>query len=142
MLVVSDNTAITTLLKVGQVQLLQQLFTRLVIPAAVAEELLRFHPSLPDFCEVRVVATSPRLQRLLAQADIGEAHAISLAVQLSAEALLIDDSLPVLRAAHRYGIGQLLAVRNPDSKLPMVQHWYKWPTQKAQALEDVALWIE
>lgn len=33
-------------------------------------------------------------------------------------ALLIDDSLPVLRAAHRYGIGQLLAVRNPDSKLP------------------------
>lgn len=34
------------------------------------------------------------------------------------KALLIDDSLPVLRAAHRYGIGQLLAVRNPDSKLP------------------------
>ena len=33
-------------------------------------------------------------------------------------ALLIDDSLPVLRAARHYGIGQLLAVRNPDSKLP------------------------
>lgn len=34
------------------------------------------------------------------------------------KALLIDDSLPVLRAARQYGIGQLLAVRNPDSKLP------------------------
>ena len=34
------------------------------------------------------------------------------------KALLIDDSLPVLRAARHYGIGQLLAVRNPDSKLP------------------------
>ena len=33
-------------------------------------------------------------------------------------ALLIDDSLPVLRSAHNYGIAHLLAVRNPDSKLP------------------------
>ena len=33
-------------------------------------------------------------------------------------ALLIDDSLPVLRSANRYGIGQLLAVYKPDSKLP------------------------
>lgn len=34
-------------------------------------------------------------------------------------ALLIDDSLPVLRAAETYGIGQLLAVRHPDSRGPM-----------------------
>jgi len=33
-------------------------------------------------------------------------------------ALLVDDSLPVLRSAARYGIGQLLAVRNPDSRQP------------------------
>ncbi len=33
-------------------------------------------------------------------------------------ALLIDDSLPVLRSASRYGIAQLLAVYKPDSKLP------------------------
>jgi putative hydrolase of the HAD superfamily len=32
--------------------------------------------------------------------------------------LLIDDSLPVLRSARSYGIMQLLAVRNPDSKAP------------------------
>jgi len=32
--------------------------------------------------------------------------------------LLIDDSLPVLRSARNYGIAHLLAVRNPDSKLP------------------------
>jgi len=32
--------------------------------------------------------------------------------------LLIDDSLPVLRSARNYGINHLLAVRNPDSKLP------------------------
>jgi putative hydrolase of the HAD superfamily len=33
-------------------------------------------------------------------------------------ALLVDDSLAVLRAAQAYGIGQLLAIRKPDSKLP------------------------
>lgn len=33
-------------------------------------------------------------------------------------ALLIDDSLSVLRSAQRFGIGQLRAVRKPDSQLP------------------------
>jgi HAD superfamily hydrolase (TIGR01509 family) len=33
-------------------------------------------------------------------------------------ALFIDDSLPVLRAARAFGIGQLLAVRRPDSRRP------------------------
>ena len=32
--------------------------------------------------------------------------------------MLIDDSLPVLRAARDHGIAHLLAVRNPDSKGP------------------------
>jgi putative hydrolase of the HAD superfamily len=32
--------------------------------------------------------------------------------------LFVDDSLSVLKAAQTYGIGQLLAVRNPDSQLP------------------------
>jgi 5'-nucleotidase len=33
-------------------------------------------------------------------------------------ALLIDDSLPVLRSARHYGIAQLLAVKNPDTRGP------------------------
>lgn len=32
--------------------------------------------------------------------------------------LLVDDSLPVLRSAQAYGVGHLLAVRFPDTKLP------------------------
>ena len=43
-------------------------------------------------------------------------HAV---VPFAADAtLLIDDSLPVLRAARAYGIRRLLAVRRPDSRLP------------------------
>jgi putative hydrolase of the HAD superfamily len=33
-------------------------------------------------------------------------------------ALLVDDSLPVLRSARDYGVAQLLAVRQPDSRGP------------------------
>jgi putative hydrolase of the HAD superfamily len=32
--------------------------------------------------------------------------------------MLVDDSLPVLRAARSYGIAELLAVKKPDSKAP------------------------
>lgn len=32
--------------------------------------------------------------------------------------MLVDDSLPVLRAARAYGIGHLLAIRRPDSREP------------------------
>ncbi len=35
-----------------------------------------------------------------------------------ASAMLIDDSLPVLRSARAYGIAQLLAVKHPDSRGP------------------------
>ena len=35
-----------------------------------------------------------------------------------ARTVLIDDSLPVLRAAQGYGVGHLLAVRKPDSRGP------------------------
>jgi putative hydrolase of the HAD superfamily len=38
-----------------------------------------------------------------------------------AATLLIDDSLPVLRAARAYGIGALLAVTAPDSRQPLRQ---------------------
>lgn len=35
-----------------------------------------------------------------------------------ARSLLVDDTLPVLDAARRYGIGHLLAIRRPDTRQP------------------------
>jgi len=32
--------------------------------------------------------------------------------------MLVDDSLPVLRAAHAYGLGRVVAIRRPDSTRP------------------------
>ena len=36
----------------------------------------------------------------------------------SARTLLVDDSLPVLRSAHAYGIGRVIAILRPDSSRP------------------------
>jgi putative hydrolase of the HAD superfamily len=53
-----------------------------------------------------------------------------------ARSLFIDDTLPILRSAGRYGVKHLLAVREPDSK--------KGPkdTQEFAAVEDYRLLIE
>jgi GMP/IMP 5'-nucleotidase len=46
------------------------------------------------------------------------------------QALFVDDSLPVLRAAHAFGIGQVFAVAQPDSMLP-VRHIAEFPAVSA-----------
>ena len=91
MIVVSDTTAITTLLKVGHEGLLEQLFETVLIPSTVERELRAYHAALPSFCRMRSVAESERLRRLVLEADAGEAEAICLAVETQAELLLIDD---------------------------------------------------
>jgi predicted nucleic acid-binding protein len=52
MIVVSDASPITTLLKADQATLLKRLFDFVVIPEAVSEELLAFHAQLPGFVRV------------------------------------------------------------------------------------------
>ncbi len=42
------------------------------------------------------------------------------------QALFVDDNLHVLRAAHAYGIGQIFAVAQPDSTMP-VRHTAEFP---------------
>lgn len=63
-------------------------------------------------------------QRLISSHDFGfpkEAQAFWQALQHEVpfdpeRTLFIDDSLPILRAAREYGVAQLLAVRQPDSR--------------------------
>lgn len=55
MSVVSDTTAITTLLKAEQFRLLEELFGRVFVPQAVWDELKEFHTELPGFVELHPV---------------------------------------------------------------------------------------
>ena len=91
MIVVSDTTAITTLLKTGDKRLLAELFREVIIPQGVWDELHAFRSDLPEFVQLRP-ATEPT-QRLAGTETLGrgEAEALKLAKEIGADLLLMDD---------------------------------------------------
>ena len=91
MTVVSDTSAITSLIQIRREELLSKLFSRVLIPTAVRNELLKFHPSLPDFVEEAAVQDHVLLRELCEKIDIGEGEAIVLAHERSADFILVDD---------------------------------------------------
>jgi hypothetical protein len=90
MIVVSDTTPITTLLKAGMEGLLPELFGNVTVPQAVWDELLAFHPRLPNFLLPRVAQEGQILPETAALGR-GEAEAITLAKQINADLVLTDD---------------------------------------------------
>ena len=87
MLVVSDTTAITSLLKIGRAGILTQLFRKIVVPPAVHDELLKYHKEVPSFLQVNTLKDRSEVLPLLQRLDLGEAEAIVLALELRADAL-------------------------------------------------------
>jgi len=56
MIVVSDTSAITSLLQVGRIELLRRLYGEIFIPQAVRSELLQTHAAIPGFICTRPTA--------------------------------------------------------------------------------------
>lgn len=61
MIVVSDTTAVTTLLKAGMEGLLQELFGNVTVPQAVWDELRLYLPDAVKAEAVRLAGESPSL---------------------------------------------------------------------------------
>jgi predicted nucleic acid-binding protein len=91
MIVVSDTSPLTALMALGEERILQQLFTEVVIPEAVRDELLRCHAPLPVWLQVQAVSDESEARRFASIVDLGEAEAIELAKELKADRLLIDE---------------------------------------------------
>ncbi len=102
MIVVSDTTPIISLLKINQLELLQKLFQKVLIPEAVFCELTsntRFQSEAEyirtcDFIE-RVTVEHDRSVELLRRAtglDAGESEAIVYTDESKAEVLLMDEA--------------------------------------------------
>jgi predicted nucleic acid-binding protein len=100
-IVVSDTTAITSLLKIDRATLLSELFGNVIVPEAVRAELLKYHSELPQFLRVHSVTNRDAVNSLLLNIDQGEAEAIVLAEELGADALLIDEKRGRTIAEHR-----------------------------------------
>ena len=126
MIVVADTSPINYLILIGQVDILETLYGRILIPHTVHEEMLS--PKAPQ--SVRAWASDPphwlelltpstALAPPVARLDRGEAEAIALAEEVCADWLLIDEitgrneairrglrtigTLGILRDAHRSG---------------------------------------
>lgn len=96
MVVVSDTSPVNYLVLIGQADLLRQLYQRILLPPAVVAEL--DHPMsprpirdwvtrIPEWVEI----VNPGSPLVLPQLDPGETEAISLATELEAGVLLMDE---------------------------------------------------
>ncbi|HWR79948.1 MAG TPA: GMP/IMP nucleotidase [Pseudomonas sp.] len=89
------------------------------------------------------IQLAPFFDRLISSHDYGfakEDQQFWFALQQdfgfdAARTLFIDDSLPILRSARDYGIGHLLAVRQPDSQKPGKD------TEEFSAVGDYRDWL-
>lgn len=97
MIIVSDTSAISNLAIVGHLDLLRQLYSSVIIPTAVYQELLDSQAvevlviQTLDWIETRSVSDLNFLKTLKLNLDEGEAEAIALAVELKADRLVIDE---------------------------------------------------
>ncbi|MBB5034399.1 DUF3368 domain-containing protein [Prosthecobacter vanneervenii] len=92
MLVISDTSPLTALLLAGRESLLRQIFDRVVVPPAVQRELLCAHDELPAWIEIVPPSAIPSSVSE-AGLDPGETEAISLALDLHPDAVLMDERL-------------------------------------------------
>jgi len=107
MIVVSDTSPINYLLLINQLNLLPDLFERIIIPDAVRDEMLA--EGTPPHLQQWIKNPSPWLEiqtvssidTSLHRLDLGEQAAITLAQALPVDLLLIDERLGRQKANER-----------------------------------------
>lgn len=102
MIVVSDTTPLISLMKIGQLDLVNQLFGEVQIPNAVYEELVSNTRFLDESKQIRECpfikrvdvadVQSVTLLRRSAGLDLGESEAIVLSDSLNTSLLLMDEA--------------------------------------------------
>jgi predicted nucleic acid-binding protein len=109
-LVVADSGPVQYLVLCEAIAVVPQLYDKLVIPAAVVQELS--HPQTPPKVQAWIKALppwasieSPNQTEATTHLGLGEREAISLALELKATQLLLDD-----RAARRIAIQRGLMI--------------------------------
>ena len=96
MIVVADTSPINYLILIGEIQILQRLYKRILIPPAVLEELRHRAAPKPVQDWIRdppgwIGVQRPKSVLVYPQLDLGESEAIALATEVRATVLLIDD---------------------------------------------------
>lgn len=104
--VVSNTTPILSLLKIGQLALLQSLYQRVIVPEAVWQEIeagrdKAYYVDLKSipWVDIRAISNTAAID-YLTDLDKGEAEVIILARELAADLVVIDETLGRQYARH------------------------------------------
>jgi predicted nucleic acid-binding protein len=110
MIVVADTSPLNYLILIDHIDVLEPMYGRIAIPAAVRDEMLQpqapisvrsWVTNLPEWVEVHGSKPAPFF--LAKNLDLGEREAISLALTLKAPILIIDEALG-RREAEAHGL--------------------------------------
>ncbi|WP_306557917.1 DUF3368 domain-containing protein [Nostoc sp. 'Peltigera malacea cyanobiont' DB3992] len=128
MIIVSDTSPITNLAAIGQLDLLRQLYSSVIIPKAVYNEMVGVNKIVPGAVEVQTLSwiqtqtvvnslQVTEIQENNENIHLGEAEAIILSLEMKADLLLMDERRGRI-VATSYGInvtgllGVLLQAKN------------------------------
>lgn len=89
LLVISDASPIIALADIGELNLLLQLYNRIVITDIVRSEI---HAELPDWIEVSTKYDQKQMQILSLELDKGEASSIALALENPNCKIILDEN--------------------------------------------------
>ncbi len=98
--IISDTSCLIILTKIGELDLLRQLYKTVTITQDI---LLEYGEHLPDWIEVQQSKDPYRQQLLEMQVDKGEASAISLALETNEHLMILDD-WKARKLAERFGL--------------------------------------
>jgi predicted nucleic acid-binding protein len=111
MIVIADNSPLSALAEIGQLEILKRLYGRIVIPDSVAREAI--HPNAPEALRDWIASQPAWLDRVPDPTNIlletsslgaGEASAISLAWNHRTNALILLDDRAARRLADAMGL--------------------------------------
>ncbi|MGD8779311.1 MAG: DUF3368 domain-containing protein [Ignavibacteria bacterium] len=104
--VVSNTTPIISLLKLGKLEILQQLYSQINIPIAVYQEIEAgkdkgYYKDLSKFDWINILEIQDEQSvKYFLDLDAGEAEAIVLATELNADLIILDEKLGRFHAKH------------------------------------------
>ncbi len=101
MIIVSDTSPVVNLYVIGQIEILETLYTEIIIPEAVYEEIVISGHGKPgskeldniNWIKTRKVKDRNLVKALSRELDKGEAESIALAVESKADLLLLDEKI-------------------------------------------------
>lgn len=101
--IVSNSSPLIALARIERLDLVPAILQSVLIPPAVAREIAPSIPVLPDWVSVRGLAGTPSELPLRGRLGDGEREAIALAMEVGADAIVLDDR-PARRVAEAAGL--------------------------------------